>query len=154
MNKFINKILREAEDSSDDFFQTKHVNKRNKDFKRREIEVLHELKKGLSKMMITYNNRDWKDEEEKIFLDIFTEFHIDKEIHYSPIYRGYCLLDQFGELAADYNMINNVFWISSRVILEVFKRSSIITEQRQITFIIYEMLNKYFNLDIANVITY
>ena len=36
MNKFIDNILKETEDSSDDFFQSKHVEKRKEDFKKQE----------------------------------------------------------------------------------------------------------------------
>ena len=57
INKFIDKILKEAEDLSDDFFRSKHINKRNKEFIRsREGKMYYKLKNGLKKIKIAYKS--------------------------------------------------------------------------------------------------
>ena len=56
MSSFINKILREAEDSSDDFFQDKHINKRKEDLKNMTNKMKHKFVKGLRNIKEDYKN--------------------------------------------------------------------------------------------------
>ena len=61
MNKLISKILKEAEDSSDDFFQSKHVNKRRDNYIKKERtmkrENLKKLESGLKDIKTDYENK-------------------------------------------------------------------------------------------------
>ena len=67
MNSFINSILREAEDSSDDFFQSKHVNKRKENFEKEKRErykrfnkehkdIFDKLSNGLKRIKRAYES--------------------------------------------------------------------------------------------------
>ena len=115
MNKFIYKILREAEDSTDDFFQSKHIEKRKEEFKRefdkKNKEALIKLKTGLREIKAAYNNKDWKNEIEKLFLESFSKLHVDdKSCQYDHRY-GYCLLDSNNIRECFYDLKSNYFRI-------------------------------------------
>ena len=81
MNKFIYKILREAEDSSDDFFQSKHLEKRKIDIDNKNSKILLALKSGLKNVKKAYNNKRWTDEKEELFLKLFSKLRVDNKFY-------------------------------------------------------------------------
>ena len=97
MNNFANKILREAEDSSDDFFQSKHIEKRKEDFEKeldkKKKEAIYKLAKGLEEIKIAYKNKNWKDEKEQLFLKLFSRLYVDDAFYQDEYRYGYCLSD-------------------------------------------------------------
>ena len=123
MSTFVNKILREVEDSSDDFFQTKHLNKRRKDYnielKRREKEALFNLAKGLKEIKIAYKDKNWKNYKEKLFLELFSELHVADNIDQNRY--GYFLLDSNNIKKCFYDLKNNIFWIDYESIWKTFE---------------------------------
>ena len=125
MNKFIDKILREAEDSSDDFFQPKHVEKRKEDFKRefdkKKRGALSKLIKGLEEIKIVYKNKDWKDEKERLFLELFSKLHVDAKFYKSDYRYGYFLSDSNDIKTCFYDLKSNRFWIDYASIWRVFE---------------------------------
>ena len=131
MNKFIYKILREAEDSSDDFFQSKHINKRKEDLRKeleknkKEIErtkktIIPKLRKGIEKIKEAYMSKDWEDNKEKLFLELFSRLHVDDKTYQSEYRAGYFLLDSNYIKRCFYDFKNNELLIDYRSIWELF----------------------------------
>ena len=125
MRNFINKILKEAESFSDDFFQSKHVNKRKEEFEKelskRKIETLSKIIKGLKGVRIAYDNNNWSDDKEKLFLELFSKLHVDDKFFHNKYEYGYFLLDSSNFRKCSYDLKNNVFWISYSSIWRVFE---------------------------------
>lgn len=145
MNKLIDKILKEAEDFSDDFFQSKHVNKRSEEFNKKSQEILLKLKSGLNKIKADYDNQNWKDEEERLFLKLFSNLHIDNNIYIKRTAGRYYLLDRKNNNVGHYSLKNNTFYVSH---YNIYSKFYIIFNMNKITFIsfIANMLEKYFSL--------
>ena len=118
MNKFINKILKEAEDYSDNFFQSKHVNKRNKEFMRsREGKMYHKLENGFKRVKIAYNNREWSIEKEKEMLRMLSERHVDSVlVDDEPHYVGFWILNDRDMLSFFYDIVDNELYLPARMI--------------------------------------
>ena len=125
MNKFINKILREAEDTSDDFFQSKHINKRKEDIKReldkKKKEALFKLTKGLEEIKTVCNNKDWRNDKEKLFLELFSNLHVDKIFLRNKYAYGYYLSDSNDINRCFYNLKTDYFLIDYDSIWKIFK---------------------------------
>ena len=149
MNNIINKILREAEDSSDDFFQSKHINKRKKDLEKeldkKKKEALFKLTKRLEKVRIEYKNRKWRDEKEGLFLELFSKLHVDDVFLKSKYYCGYYLLDSNDKRKCFYNFNNNDFWITYSSIWKVFELRFNM-DYHDIQSFMNDMLKKHFKL--------
>ena len=125
MSRFVNNILKEAEDSSDDFFQSKHINKRFEDLKKelekKKIEIPSKLTKDLERIRISYKNKNWKDEKEELFLKLFSKLHVDDAFYKDKYRYGYYLLDSNDKRKCFYNLKNNKFWIDYDSIWIVFE---------------------------------
>ena len=149
MSKFINKILKEAEDSSDDFFQSKHVNKRKEEFKSwlkaKKKEVIPKLIKGLEEIKITYRNKDWRDVNEKLFLELFSRLHVDKTFNQDKHRYEYYLLNEYNKRRCFYDLINNEFWIDYYSIWRIFEEYHDM-DYVYIQLLIDRMLEEYFKL--------
>ena len=66
MSDLVNKILREAEDSSDDFFQSKHIQKRKSEIRKRVLDnVITELE---AINMYKFDNEEINSGKEEIFM--------------------------------------------------------------------------------------
>ena len=116
MSSFIDKILREAEDSSDDFFQSKHVNKRREIIKKKNMrkrnKSLSELKVGLENVKVAYNNKDWRNDEERYFLTLFSKLHVDNKFYKSKYEEGYCLLNYNNNKECIHDLLTDNFFIN------------------------------------------
>ena len=149
MNRFINKILSEAEDSSDDFFQSKHVNKRNEDIKKKLDDKRSKgpyiLTSGLERIKIAYKNEDWKDDKEKLFLELFSELRVRKRLFKNKYYYGFCLLDANNNITCIYDIKLDAFRIDHRSIWNEFYFIFDMKDDDIQTFI-NDMLKKYFKL--------
>ena len=149
MNKFINKILKEAEDFSDDFFQSKHVNKRKEDFEnelsKRKREYLPKLIKGLKDVRIAYNNEYWESDKEELFLKLFSELHIENILYRNNDEYGYFLMNEHNNKECFYDLKSNYFWTDYSLI---WKHFYIQYEMNylDIELLIKNMIEKYFNL--------
>ena len=149
MNKFINNILKEAENSSDDFFQSKHISKRKKDFEKglakKKKEAVYKLTKGLEEIKLSYDNKDWKDDKEELFLELFSRLHADKRFYQSNFQYGYCLLDENDDKICFYEFKNDNFWISYHSVWNAFNLQFVMTYHEIRTFM-SDMVKKYFKL--------
>ena len=161
MNEFINKILREAEDSSDDFFQSKHITKRQNEFrKEKEItirkakEIKIKLKTGLNKIKASYDAKDWKNDKEKLFLEIFSKLVMNAKTYsykYNNILSieyGFYLINVEEEHkdACFYSVSRKSIWMSFNLIWIKFINKFNMTFSDVKAFMV-KMLKKYFNLD-------
>ena len=162
---FIDKILKEVEDDSDDFFQSKHINKRREDYekekriKEKELEEknkehLHKLENGLKKIKISYDNRDWIDHREELFLKLFYDLHVSTKIpQYGPT-DGYLLSDKNGDNKCFYRLssvhfmrnVDEAFAVDYWSILMTFELRFNMSEHEVIMFI-KRMISKHFNLN-------
>ena len=147
MNKFINNILKEAEDSSDDFFQSKHIEKRKKDLKKglekKKKEAIYKLTKGLEKVKIAYKSKDWKDDKEELFLELFSKLRVDNNIDQNKY--GYILLDSNDIKRCFYNLESDYFWINYASIWRVFETRFDMNDD-DIQSFMDDMLEEHFKL--------
>ena len=150
MSRFINKILREAEDSSDDFFQSKHVNKRieslRKKLERKRREVVSKIKNGLESLNMIHENNTLKDKKELWFLEAFSKLHI-VDVYYNDEYKyGYFLSDSNDIKECFYDLKNNYFYIDYDFVDDLLIISRLLINYYYIQSFIESMLKKYFNL--------
>ena len=117
MNKFINKILKESEDSSDDFFQSKHINKRREEFENEKLNTLKELNVGLDKIKEACVNKRWKSKESKLFLKIFSKLHVIL-VNYDNYYR-YDFLNTNNEKVCSY--VYDELWLDVNLVWNKFE---------------------------------
>ena len=149
MDKFINKILREAEDSSDDFFQSKHINKRKDEFRKSdEGKIMLKMKSGISKVSSAYKNRIWESEKEKLFLKLFNRLHVSDEIYRYENIVSIFLDNKYGDAECCYLLEKNSvsfligkfpIWYS---FVKVFNMSN-----ESVESFLHEMIEKYFNIE-------
>ena len=125
MNNLIDKVLREAEDTSDDFFQSKHINKRKEDLKReldkKKKEALHKLTKGLEKIKTAYKSKDWRNDKEKLFLELFSKLHVDAKFYKNNYRYGYYLSDSNDIKTCFYNLKYDEFYTDHYSIWRVYE---------------------------------
>lgn len=137
------------EDSSDYFFQSKHINRRKEEFEKQlelKMRKVHsKLENGLSKIINAYNNRDWINDEEKLFLELFSELHVDDTFHGITIYYGYYLLSDNDVKACFYDLENDIFVESYGSIWSIFMIQFNVN-YNDIQLFMKEMLKKYFKL--------
>ena len=146
MNKFINKILREAEDSSDDFFQSKHVNKRKESFEMLKKETISSLAKGLREIRIAYRNDNWSDDKEELFLKLFSKLHVSKNFYDKSYVKGYYLTDDHNNKICFYDLINSRLIISNSLVWGPFQKQFHMSYVESQPFV-EKMLKKYFKLN-------
>ena len=150
MNKLITKMLREAEDSSDDFFRSKHIIKRKKylerKFARKKRDVYQKLINGLQEIKASYESEAWRDDREKLFLEIFSMLHINNEFYQNEYMYGYYLLDKNFYRECFCNLMSDQFWIDYGSIWWIFKRRFFM-EERDVKLFMTKMLKEYFKLD-------
>ena len=155
MNKFINKILSEAEDSSDDFFQSKHVEKRKREFENilnsKKNRVLNKLELGVENIKSAYNNKDWKNEREKLFLELFSKLYIDDDFYQSEDLYGYLLYDdENNSTCCFYDLKDNAFLTDYNSIWRVFE-DQFNMKYDDIRWFMNKMLKEYFKFHNATV---
>lgn len=143
----MNNILTNCENSSDDFFQSKHIEKRRQQSIVERIKIIHELQDGIDKIRTAYENKDWKDEKEKLFLEIFSSLHFDDKFHPEE---GYYLINVNNDAMCRYDSSNNIFCVNSHLICKVF--DDLFDIKRWNTLLLLEvMIKEYFELHITYV---
>ena len=149
MSKLVDKILKEVEDSSDDFFQSKYVSKRKEDFEKilsmRKNEVLPKLENGLERIRLTYQDINCNDDIEKIFLKMFSKLYVDKNLYMNKYRYGYFLLNVNNDKECLCDLRNNLFIIDYS---SIWKKFIDIFDMNydDIQSTMNNMLRKYFNL--------
>ena len=164
MNKSTSNILREVEDFSDDFFQSKHINKRKEDLQKRldkeREEALSKLTKGIEKIKASYNNKSWNDDKEKLFLELFSYLHVDDNLYQcdyllivNNIY-SHCINYRYGYYLrynnnnverCFYNLKTDEFFIDAYSIWEMFEYEFHMSRY-DVNSLMINMLIKYFDL--------
>lgn len=110
MKSITDNILSESENSSDAFFQNKHLNKREEEFRSNNIVFFNKLKDGLQKIKEDYKDKKWKNEYERLFLKMFSKVHIDEE--FCDKCYGYLLSDENSTRKCLYLFKNDRFFIN------------------------------------------
>ena len=136
-------------DSSDDFFQSKHINKRKEELRERleenKREVLPKLKNGLEKIRIACDNKIWMNEEEESFLKMFSELHISYGLKQKIHHYGYHLSDLNDRGKAFYDLITDDLLIDYFSICKVFY-NQFDMYYADVHFFLEKMLKKHFKL--------
>ena len=152
-NEYMNNVLREAEDSSDDFFQSKHINKRKIDFsnamRKRQEESISKLKNGLYKIRIAYQDSIWRSEEEKLFLKIFSRFHLNETLRVylrCNQYDGFFLLDEHNNMECFYSLVYDELWVDYYMIWQKFCFQLQTNRYDIIHKFMNEMIKEYFEM--------
>lgn len=152
-SKIIDKGLElKIEDSSDDFFKSKHIEKRKQQLIIERTNIIHKLETGLDKIETAYRNNDGK-MKEKLFLELLSKLHVDK-IFYQDEYRnGYFLLDSNNGRKCFYDLKNDYFLIDYLSIWKPFKIRFDVTNDILQSFVDY-MIKKYFNFNVVDIMLY
>ena len=141
--------LSAMEDSSDDFFQSEHINKRKidieRDIIRRKKESIIKLENGLKKIKISYVNQDWKDEKEHLFLEFFSKLDVDKAFYQDEYMYGYFLSDSDDNRKCFYNLKSDRFWIDYDSIWKNFEKQFNMNYV-DVKLLMNDMLNKHIKL--------
>lgn len=145
MNEFINNITIVTENSSDNFFQPKHIIKRIKDNEKRDHRIYVNLERGMRKVETVYNNKRYKNEKERLFLEIFSKLHLGKRCVENSFHRGYALFDANEKVICFYELDDNEFWVNNYSVWRMFLLRLIMNQQGIKTFIV-DMLRKYFRI--------
>ena len=152
----MNNDMREIEDSSDDFFQSKHVNKRKEDFERekrikkknlkdKKKKAILILKSGLERTEIAYKNKDWKDEKEKLSLRLLSKLHVANRFYRDEYQYGYFLLNNKNRKSCFYNLKSNTFWLDESFIWSELENKYDMSYYA-VQLLIHKILAKYFEL--------
>ena len=165
MKSITDNISNKSEDSSDDFFQSKHINKRKKIFereiknRRKKNRVMNKnaflmLEKGLERVITAHANKICENEREELFLELFSKLRIDKRFFGDYYGCEHRLLNESDDTVCVFDIQSNYFWINDYPIRDKFI-SSFNTKHDEISCFMKDMLKKYFNIrDTTFVITY
>lgn len=156
MNKFINEELSESENFSDAFFQSKHVNKRKKIFereiknRRKKNRIMNKnalliLEGGLERVITAHANKSYRNEEEQLFLELFSELHVDKKFFRDNYQREHFLLNKHDCRICFLDFKNNDFWIDFYTIWEKFEERFNMSYE-EVSHFMKVMLTKHFNI--------
>lgn len=133
------------ENSSDDFFQMKHLRKREDEKNSKYAEIFDKLKEGLEKVKVSYISNDWGSTEERLFLELFSKFHVANWCFYYRNAGGYLLLDDDDNATCVYTLQNNCLLAEYESINGTFIAKSKISCASKEKFFA-EMLEKYFDI--------
>lgn len=143
MNRLINKILKEAKED-DLFFQPKDISGRDEKLKRQREDILQKIELGLENIKVDYENKNWWSGEEKLFLQIFSEFHLDKR--YDKFYEGYVLKNKKGRRTCTFNLKYHEFWVSYDHIWTIFGKK-FDWDYIEMQSFVEDMLKKHFKVN-------
>lgn len=158
MNKFINKILREAESSSDDFFKNKLSGERKKKYLQAKYKIekyLIQIRNGLRIIKISYKNKDWDNDNEKLFLKLFSRFSI-KSVYYDDNgpFEGIAMVRLNPERGTSmyclYVYDDSMFLVDYWPIWNLFEER-MNDDSNKIESFLKNMIKKYFNIDVSSV---
>jgi len=144
MSKFINKILKESEENIDDFFKPKNLNSREEKFEKEKQEILDKIKIGLSKVKADYGNKNYHSESEKLFLELFSKLHVDK--NYDEKYEGYYLKNDRNERICFFDLKYEELDVSNAYVWSVFETEFQWNYNKTRSFM-KDMLNEHFKLN-------
>ena len=113
------RIIRVGDDESDEFFVSKHVNKRREEYESMKLETFSKLVNGLKNVIIDYKHEIWKDGKEKLFLELFSKLHVNNKFHQNIYNCGYYLSDKRKSICF-YDLKSNTFWIDYDSIWKLF----------------------------------
>lgn len=141
MYKFVNKILREAEED-DSFFQPKNQ-RRDKKAGEWKKGFLSKIELGFQNIRRDYKNKDWDSKEGELFLQIFSKLHVNKK--YSEYWKGYVLKNKNNKIMCVLNLKNDIFRISYEYIWSIFMHE-LSWQYYDVQLFMKDMLDKYFKL--------
>lgn len=139
-----------TENDSDDFFQSKHIVKRFADREEKKTIIFSKIQNGLESIKTSYANELWDNEDEKIFLEIFSEFHLSNEPKAVYTYSGWCIVSKSNNYRCFYDCVSDTLFVQYYLIILPLKDVLNATIDR-VYSLVREMICKYFNLCSVNV---
>ena len=147
-NKFIYKILSEAEDSSDDFFQMKLEKKRKKSFdqfiKQRD-EMIIKLSEGIKNIKRAYKKRNWDNNSEKEFLELFSDLHVSDK--FGDVKSAVYIYDSDGSILCAYDIGSKIFYMGYWTVYANFQT---MMRKYDVNDFLRDMIMKYFKIELRN----
>ena len=150
MNNFINKILKEAEDSSDDFFKSKLSGKRKKQFEEFQIlrnDVLSKMNRGIKLIKVAYEHKLWRSKSEETFINIFRTLKTEKDLKGNDIYLNFCGLFDRDMCECYYDISTNELFVSTNVWSSFDMRYSKLERFMKTMFAKYFELTNIYSVD-------
>jgi len=143
MNKFISNILKESNESIDDFFKPKNLKSREEKYENEKQEFPSKITAGLSKIKNDYKNKKWDSEHEELFLELFSHLHIDEK--YDENYNGYFLRNDVNSKRGLFDLEIQIFFMSISIWLKFDNKFN--WDYLEIHSFMKIMLVKYFKLN-------
>jgi hypothetical protein len=135
----------EAEEFNDnnDFFKPKGIKQRIKKQEEERKILCSKIELGLENIRTAYKNKEWKSEPEKLFLEIFSKFSLDKE--YDKNWEGCYLLDGDNKRRVFWDLKHYDFCLSYGYIWDIFQ-NKFDWNYDEVQSFMKDMLNEYFKL--------
>lgn len=157
---FISNWTEGVEDSSDDFFKSKHIRRRIKDLakerKRIHLHFSESLRKttpkltlGLESMSSAYVINDLLDEKERLFLYLFHDLYVDDELFEDEVHCGCYLMNRTDDSKICFCKLEEIqFIVDYYAVWKRFKDDFDISDN-DIESLLIKMFIKYFKLEEA-----
>ena len=94
---------------------------------------------------IAYNNKNWSDDKEELFLELFSKLHVDSKLYQNEYIYGYFLADSDDIKRCFYDLRDNRFLIDYASIWNVFRKQFNIN-YRDTQSLMNMLLREYFKL--------
>lgn len=153
MSKFINMILKEAEDDSDDFFKMKLSDERREKYLKAKLKfrtLLSDFENGEIKIKSARKHRTWNELQEELFLKLFSNLHLNKKIAATNNYVFSDIFDFYDDnnvIMCFYKTSKDHFIIDKSIWNQFNKRFNI--DDHHTKLFMNEMITKYFKLKTA-----
>lgn len=136
------------DNSSDDFFKSKHLNKIRKDLQEKIDKIrtvtIPKIMRGLERIKIVRDSEKWKDVKEEVFIKLFSSLHIAGIFYLDGIENGIFLSNNINDEECFYSLKDNVLRINVsiyNIFIGNFKMSYC-----DVCLFITDLFKKYFKL--------
>lgn len=141
-----------TENDSDDFFQSKHINKRKEEYERelyvKTCKAFYILYEGLNNIKLAYDRQHYENKVEELLLRVFLDLHVDANIHRDMFFYGYFILDNKGRSICFYNVNDNCFYLEKKWVLPKIE-CYIFNDEVNVNYLFRHFIGKRFDIEDA-----
>lgn len=134
------------EDSSDDFFQSKHINKRKEKFIKRNNRIILKLERGFKRSSTEYKSKRWSNEKERQFLELFSKMSVDSNtVRSDSICECYLYITLDDVVVCHFDIVNKIISLDCHYVWFKFEKKNNMNYYEVQAFM-NEMFKKHFKL--------
>lgn len=135
--------MNSIQNDDDLFFRPKDVSKRDDEIKSKRRDAIRKIKLGLKNIEKDSENENWESKEERLFLQIFSNFHLSKI--YNKRHCEYCFKNENNNVTAYFDLKCNYFYVSNDHVWVLFEEMYLLDDQEIHSFL-ERMIRKYFEM--------